>query len=49
MAQVLKLHAKQFFSYGRQHPCDGHIGQLIVRQIQRKTHAFHVLEPPEEL
>jgi hypothetical protein len=30
LAQIIKLHPKQFLSYGRQHPCNGHIGQLIV-------------------
>jgi hypothetical protein len=30
-------------------PCDGHVGQLIVWQIQRETHAFDFPEPPEEL
>jgi hypothetical protein len=49
LAQVIKLHTKQLFSYGWQHPCNSHIGQLIIWQIQRKTHAFDVPEPPEEL
>jgi hypothetical protein len=39
----------RILSYGQQHPCNGHIDQLIIWQIQRKTHAFDVPEPPEEL
>jgi hypothetical protein len=49
LTQVIKLHTKQLFSYGRQHPYNGHVGQLIIWQIQRKTHAFDFPEPPEEL
>jgi hypothetical protein len=49
LTQVIEFHTKHLFSYGQQHPCNGHVGQLIVWQIQRKTHAFDFPEPPQEL
>jgi hypothetical protein len=33
LTQVIELHTEQLFSYGRQHPCNGHVGQLIIWQI----------------
>jgi hypothetical protein len=49
LTQVIKLHTKQLFPYGRQHPCNGHVGQLIIWKIQQETHAFDFPESPEEL
>jgi hypothetical protein len=33
LTQVIELHTEKLFSYGRQHPCNGHVGQLIIWQV----------------
>jgi hypothetical protein len=33
LTQVIELHTKHLFPYGRQHPCNGHVGQLIIWQV----------------
>jgi hypothetical protein len=48
LAQVFELHAKQLLTHGWQHPGNGHVGQLIIWQIERKAHALNFPEPPEK-
>jgi hypothetical protein len=48
LAQVFKLHPKQFLTHGRQHPGDGHIGQLVIWQVEREAHALNLPESPEK-
>jgi hypothetical protein len=33
LTQVIELHTELLFTYGRQHPSNGHVGQLIIWQI----------------
>jgi hypothetical protein len=33
LTQVIEFHAEQLFTYDRQHPGNGHVGQLVVWQI----------------
>jgi hypothetical protein len=33
LTQVIELHTKQLFTYGQQHPSNGHVGQLIIWQV----------------
>jgi hypothetical protein len=49
LTQIVELHVEQLFTHGRQHPGNGHVGQLVIWQIERKTHALNFPEPPEEL
>jgi hypothetical protein len=49
LAQVIELHAKQLLTHGREHPGNSHVGQLVIWQIKRKTHALDFPEPPDEL
>jgi hypothetical protein len=49
LTQVVELHVEQLFTHGWQHPGNGHVGQLVIWQIERKTHALNFPEPPEEL
>jgi hypothetical protein len=49
LTQVIEFHAEQLFTHGRQHPGNGHVGQLVIWQTERKTHALNFPKPPEEL
>jgi hypothetical protein len=40
LAQVIDLHAKQLLTHGREHAGNSHVGQLVIWQIKRKTHAL---------
>jgi hypothetical protein len=33
LTQVIEFHAEQLFMHGRQHPGNGHVGQLVIWQI----------------